>query len=487
MQAARLKVRRHSLSSRVVAFHALVATGLLVGAARAEGPVPTPAPPPEIDVPKAVRSLTLREALAYAHAHHPAIHAALSRVKERMAEAEIPSGQWLPTVGLSAQLYGMTANNTTGTFLQTPSLDVPRIGATAAATPSTANWSPYPSTFVGAGIMQEIFDFGRIGAQRAAADALVDVAKHGADEERLDIDFGVEEAYFSVLAARAVIVASDDAYGRAKVHRDLAKRGVESGLRPPIELTRAEADLNRFDVGRIKARGGLALAQSVFAAALGAPEPALDVGNEEPAVADLPTMAEAVDLARTRDPVIAQALSSLAAAEKQTRAVGAELRPDIGATGTFSERAGGATASNGAVPTGNGWLPDIPNWDVGLVFSWPLYDGTIAARRDAARSVEQVRHDEVDVAVEQQVANVRKAWVAVQVARSALVALENTVVAARANYDQADARFRAGIGNAVELADAEAVRTDAEIQYALGKFEVARARAAFGRAVAEGL
>jgi hypothetical protein len=31
------------------------------------------------------------------------------------------------------------------------------------------------------------------------------------------------------------------------------------------------------------------------------------------------------------------------------------------------------------------------------------------------------------------------------------------------------------------------VRTDAEIQYALGKFEVARARAAFGRAIAEGL
>jgi len=44
-----------------------------------------------------------------------------------------------------------------------------------------------------------------------------------------------------------------------------------------------------------------------------------------------------------------------------------------------------------------------------------------------------------------------------------------------------------GIGNAVELADAEAVRTNAEIQLALGEFELARARAAFGRAIAEGL
>ena len=75
----------------------------------------------------------------------------------------------------------------------------------------------------------------------------------------------------------------------------------------------------------------------------------------------------------------------------------------------------------------------------------------------------------------------------VQVANTALGALRNEVVAAHANYDQADARFRAGIGNAVELADAEAVRTDAEIQLALGMFEFARARAAFGRAIAEGL
>ncbi|HTQ48365.1 MAG TPA: TolC family protein, partial [Polyangiaceae bacterium] len=82
---------------------------------------------------------------------------------------------------------------------------------------------------------------------------------------------------------------------------------------------------------------------------------------------------------------------------------------------------------------------------------------------------------------------VNESYVQVQVSRTALVGLQNTVVAARANYDQADARFKAGIGNAVELADAEAVRTDAEIQLALGQFELARARAAFGRAIAEGL
>ena len=70
-------------------------------------------------------------------------------------------------------------------------------------------------------------------------------------------------------------------------------------------------------------------------------------------------------------------------------------------------------------------------------------------------------------------------------AKDALPALERAVEAAHANYDQADARFKAGLGNGVELADAEALRTQAEIQLALGGSSW-RARASpSGAAIAE--
>jgi outer membrane protein len=77
--------------------------------------------------------------------------------------------------------------------------------------------------------------------------------------------------------------------------------------------------------------------------------------------------------------------------------------------------------------------------------------------------------------------------VQVSVAKDAVPALQDAVRGALANYAQADARFRAGLGNAVELADAEDLRTTAEVQLAIGLFAVARARAVFGRAIAEGL
>jgi outer membrane protein len=440
--------------------------------------------PPPIEAPSPTRSFTLTEAHLYAHEHQPAIHAALARVSARAAQAKIPSGQWLPTVGITAQLFGMTANNTTGTYVQPDFVDIPRIGASST---STRSLSPYASTLVGAGILQEAFDFGRIGAQRAAADALVQVEKHNADAERLDVDFGVDEAFFSVLAAKAIIKASDDAYDRARVHRDLAQAGVNSGLRSPIELTRAQADLARFDIGRVRARGGLAVAQSVLAAAIGAPDPAVDVAGEAPKPAEMPALPQALALAQARDPRLASAIAELKAAEERTLAVGAELRPDLSLTATLSGRAGGAPPNGGTAPVGDGWIPNVPNWDLGIVLTWPLFDGTIAARREAARTEEQVRREEIDVNREQEVARVRESYVQVQVARSTLIALDREVVAAHANYDQADARFRAGIGNAVELADAEAVRTDAEIQLALGEFGLAQARATFGRAIAEGL
>jgi outer membrane protein TolC len=258
-------------------------------------------------------------------------------------------------------------------------------------------------------------------------------------------------------------------------------------MRPPIELTRAEADLANFAVGRVRARGGLAVAQSVLAAAIGAPDPAVDVSGEPPRPAELKALPEALALAEARDPRLAEAIAQLEAAEEHTRAVGAELRPDISLTAGLSGRAGGAPPSSGDAANGQGWLPDVPNWDVGVVLSWPLFDGVVAARRDAAHANEQVRRDAIDATREQQVAEVRQAYVQVQVARSALVALNDALVASHANYDQADARFRAGMGTAVELADAEAIRTDAEIQLALGQFELARARAVFGRAIAEDL
>jgi outer membrane protein TolC len=388
---------------------------------------------------------------------------------------------------VTAQILGATANNTTASYVTPPFMDIPRIGATRTMSAASASLLPYASTIIAAGVSQEVFDFGRIAARSAEEDALIEARKHTAEAERLDMEFGVEEAFFAVHASKAILTAAEGAYERSRVHRDLARAGVNSGLRSPIELTRAEADLQRFDIGRIRAQGGVQVAESVLAAAVGSTEAALDVAGPEPTPAEMPALGVAMQQASARDPRVLEALAQLKAQEEQTRAVGAELRPDVSLTGTVSGRAGGAAPSSGTAADYSGLLPTVPNWDIGLVFSWPIFDGVVDAREKASRAVEQVRRTEIETARLDLVARIREAYVAVIVARDALPGLGRSVEATVANYAQADARFKAGLGTSVELADAEALRADAEIQLALGRFTLARSRAAFGRAVAEGL
>jgi outer membrane protein len=387
---------------------------------------------------------------------------------------------------VTAQLLGATANNTTASYVTTGDVAIPRIGATRAV--SSGTWRPYASSLAGAGITQEAFDFGRIAAQTTAADALVDVERQSARTAVLDVTYGVVESYFATYAAKAVLRSAEDAFTRARVHRDLAKSGVGSGMRSPIELTRAEADLARYDAGRIRARGGVQTAQAVFAAAVGVNDAALDVvGTAPPSALDVPALNEAIARASARDPRVLGAIAQLRAQEAQTRAIRAEARPNLSLTGTISGRGGGAPGSSGPAADEGGWVPNVPNWDVGAILSWPLFDPVVTARADASRAAEDVRREALNQARFEEVAAIRQAYVAVVVARDALPALQQSLDAARANWAQADARFRAGLGTAVELADAEAVLTDAEISLALGVFDVARSRASFGRTIAEGL
>ncbi len=436
----------------------------------------------------APRALTLDAARTYAREHQPAVRASIARIAAAKEATNVPRAQWLPQVGATAQIYLATANNTTGQYVNTSALDIPRIGGSTVVDASHASLQPYGSTFAALGLSQEVFDFGRIAAQSAAADAQVDVARHATDLTKLDVDFGVEESFYAVLTAKGVLQASQDAYDRTREHRDLAKAGVLSGLYSPIDLTRAEADLARLDIGRIRARGGVTSAQALFAAAVGVSDGLLDANGVFPNANDIPSLRASLDQAASRDPRVAEAVSRLRAQEATTRAIFAAMRPDLSATGTFSARAGGGSPSaNGYAADFNGWLPTVPNWDVGLVFSWPIYDGTILARGRAARAQEVALHDDIDAFKQVLNADVERAYIAVTVARDALPGLERAVTAAVANYAQADARFKAGLGTAVELADAEALRTDSEIQFAFGKFDLARTRARLSRVIAEGL
>src|SRR5262249_3836879 len=115
----------------------------------------------------------------------------------------------------------------------------------------------------------------------------------------------------------------------------------------------------------------------------------------------------------------------------------------------------------------------------------PLFDRTVDVRAAASRRLERVRAAEVDIARERVRSQTALVRADLDVATEAVPALERALDAAKANHAQAEARFGGGLASAVELADAEALLTDAEIQLAVGQFHLSLARARLARVLAE--
>jgi outer membrane protein TolC len=425
--------------------------------------------------------ITLRQAITYARDHQPSLIAARARVEVARGQALIPQAAKAIRIGAAAELLGGTNNNTTASYATLGFLDLARIGGTPANAPVV--WTPEASTVAGISAHKDLFDFGRLDLLSDAYDAQTKAASETARAAALDVDLLVENSFYAVLGAKAVLAASDAAVVRSTTHRDFARARVNAQLMAPIELARAEADLARYEVDRVRARGSLQTAQAVLAAAIGMAAPALDAGADDLPLAE--PAHEALSDVEVRAPELRAARDQLEAQRLFTRAIHAELRPDLGVSAEFTGRAGGADVTTNPGPAGNGWVPDVPNWDALVVFTWPLYDRVVTARANTSAELERVRAAELAEVEEQLRSVAERAFVQLDVEHAAQPALQRAVDAAQANHDQAEARFNGGLGTAVELSDAEALLTTAQIQLAVGQFQLSRARAQLARVLAE--
>ena len=450
----------------------VVLTFLMVGLGSAAQSQELPSTPPV---------MTLTEALAYSRAHQPELRQAQAEVAAREAEAQVPRAGWLPRVSMQAQWLVGTTNNTTTSFFNVRGADVPRVSSTPVTT--TTSWTPSPSSIVAANVNQQIFDFGRIAAQAAVADARTDVARAGAATVQLDTELNVEEAFNAVLAAKHILSATQEAYKRAEAHSRLAETGVRSGMRPPIDRTRAQADLAQADVQRTRAEAGLTTAQAGLAAAVGSSELMLDAAERQPSDRPFPGLTEALRLADQNSPEVMAALARLRAGAAETSALTRELLPNLYFSGSVWGNAGGGQVASAALPVGSGWLPSVGNYSLSVILEWHLLDPVMLARRRASRRHEQVEQAAIDVTRRAIILTVQRSYLDAVAAQKTLPGLLARVTASKANLEQAEARFRAGLGNIVELTDAEALLVTSQLELAVGQFNVARAASHLARAL----
>ncbi|MGH9674438.1 MAG: TolC family protein, partial [Bryobacteraceae bacterium] len=123
----------------------------------------------------------------------------------------------------------------------------------------------------------------------------------------------------------------------------------------------------------------------------------------------------------------------------------------------------------------SGLGPNVSNWGVGFTVSFPIFEYAALRARSEAEShreraeearLQQVRR-ELDGRIEKARAMLEGAR---RVARVAPVFLE----AARAAEQQSTARYRAGLGTVIEIAETQRLLTQAEIDNSLARLNVWR-------------
>lgn len=434
-----------------------------------------------------VDAISLDDALSRARTEEPRIRERMADESVRRAELAAPAARWFPRLGATVQLVLGTDNNSASNWLSSGgAVEMPRIAGTGfLQDPSQIVWTPYLTTAVGVGLDQEVFDFGRIEAAQRVADAQLEAARARTDEARLDVEAATREAYVAVQGAHELLRAAEGALARADELVTATQAYVEQGLRAQVDVTRAVAERARFAVAVEHARAGLHVARARLASATGSDALELDA-LDPPAPTPMPSLDRAL-ASIDATPALRAAEASARAARARVGAADAELLPDLRLIATAMSAAGGAPADGHPSPAfGAGGVPFVPNYFAGFVLRWRFFDQEAIVRRDVASAEAEAEaarittaHDEARLAIEE-------AWYAAQGAEAALSALEHARDAAVTSYEQVDARYRAGLASAVEIADAENLRTSAEVDLAVGRFALEDARAELLRRMSEG-
>ena len=430
----------------------------------------------------AIPSVTLADAITRARTRQPRIREALADEGVRRAELAAPAARWLPRLGATIQAVLGTDNNSASNWLSSGgAVEMPRIAGTDfLQDPSQVVWTPYLTTAVGIGLDQEVFDFGRIDAARHVADAELEAAHARTEGTELGVEARAREAYVAVQASHELLRAADAARARAEQIVVATQAFVDHGLRAQVDVARAEAERARFVVAVEHARAALHVARAQLAAAVGADELELEAA-EPPAAVELPRLTEAL-AAIDAAPELTAAEAESRAARARVEAADADLLPDLRLIATVMGSAGGAPAAGHSSPAfGAGGVPFVPNYYAGFVLRWRFFDQEALVRRDVASAQSEAASARIDAAREEARLAIEEAWYTARGAETSLEALEQARDAAVTSYEQVDARYREGLASAVEIADAENLRTSAEVSLAVGRFSLEQARAELAR------
>jgi outer membrane protein TolC len=412
--------------------------------------------------------MTLQQAVESAVKNYPATRVSQEQINAAAAGIQLARTAYLPRVDAVAQGNRATRNNIFGLLLPQgviPSISGPVLGG--------SNFGTVWGSALGALVSWEPFDFGLRRANIAAATAARAQSEAALRRTQFDVAVAAADAYLTLTAAQETVRAAQAGVDRADVVLRSIRALVNAELRPGADASRAEAELAASRTQMIQAQQAVEIARATVAQFAGG-EPA-QVAIAAPRLLQLPPAGAAPALDPTRNPIVAEQNAAVEQTRAQLRALARSYFPRFSAQAAVYARGTGAEVDGGRLGGVNGLAPNIPNAALGFTVTFPVTELAAIRAREAAQAA-RVRAE--SARSEQIVADLRAQWNrAVATLEGSRRIAENTPVqmsSARAAMQQAQARYESGLGTIDQVADAQRLLTQAEIDDALARLGVWR-------------
>jgi outer membrane protein TolC len=403
---------------------------------------------------------------------YPLIHVTQEELNASAANIRLARTAYLPRVDGLVQFNRATRNNVFGTLLPQstlPSMSGPVVGSN--------NGGSVWGSAAGLLVSWQPFDFGLRHANVDAARAARDKADATSQRSQLEVATAAADAFLTLIAARQ----TERAAAAAVDSWDILLRSIHaltaSHLRPGADESRIEAERAIAQTQLVYAAQAEETERATLAKFLSrandpatTPDPARLL-NELP-----PPGEEELTFNSSDHPVMAEQKATVAQSAAQLRATERSWVPQLNFEAAGNARGTGAQTTGQRLAGVNGLAPNVQNYAAGVNVTFPFMDFASIHAHEAAQSAtlraNKANEQLADKLLQEQFA---KAKAALHAARQIAANTPIEVKSAHSAYDQAKARYQAGLAPIDDVAQAQRLVVQAEIDDSIARLNVWRA------------
>lgn len=303
-------------------------------------------------------------------------------------------------------------------------------------------------------------------------------------QARLNLVLQVQQNFLLYLKAEANVRSSSDSYNRLLEQLKVTTSFYEVGLRPRVEVLQAEVNVSEAEDLLLRNRNDVEIQRVRLNTLLNLPaqQTALYVGSlEYIPFTDALDLEQCLEKAYAKRPDVLIAQKSVRIAQKDQTLAESRFLPKVSASGSWSSAGDSWRAAGSAARPDN-----YKYWSVGLEASLSLFESgsDYFSRRQSLSLVKKLQADEA--ALRQEVVyEVQSRLLALDNARKRIVVARKGVEQATEAYRVAAARYKSQVGASIDVLDAQARLSAAEVSFTGAQADYLSALAAAYAAIGE--